>query len=271
MRIYIENGKEIDQLVPEEEAKQGDIVIYEVLRIIDRVPLFTDDHFSRYLNSCALMNVNSLISEADFLGQLSCLIERNELTGGNVKVELLTRSSGEQRLRMFIIPHQYPSESDYVNGVRVGLLEAVRQNPRVKVVQSLVRTRANQAIADNNWYEVLLIDESGEITEGSRSNVFFVRNGLFYTAPACKVLAGVTRKKIKECISALGFQCLEEAIATEDLPTIDAAFISGTSPKILPIASIAGQPLQVEDRRLRLLMKEFDVLISDYIEKRKKP
>lgn len=271
MRIYIENGKEMCQPLQEEELNKGDLVIYEVLRIIDRVPLFAEDHFSRYLNSCNLMKVDPFISESDFLGRLHRLIVRNELNYGNVKVELLTTCTGEQRLRMYVIPHQYPSLANYGNGVHVGLLEAVRENPQVKVVQSAVRERANKAIAKNNWYEVLLVDESGDITEGSRSNVFFVRNGLFYTAPAIKVLAGVTRKKILECISSLGFQCVEKEVAKEELSTFDAAFISGTSPKILPIASIDGRPFQVDDRHLRLLMTKFDDLISDYIKKWKTP
>ncbi len=48
----------------------------------------------------------------------------------------------------------------------------------------------NKIIQEQGVAEVLLIDGDNCITEGSRSNVFFIRDNVFYTAPLPHVLAG---------------------------------------------------------------------------------
>ena len=59
----------------------------------------------------------------------------------------------------------------------------------------MIRERPVRLISDNKLYEVLLVDRNGRITEGSRSNVFFVKGNKFYTGPSAMVLVGITRKK----------------------------------------------------------------------------
>ena len=50
--------------------------------------------------------------------------------------------------------------------------------------------------SDKMLYEVLLVNRDGVITEGSRSNVFFIKSGEVYTPPTDAVLPGVTRTMI---------------------------------------------------------------------------
>jgi branched-chain amino acid aminotransferase len=105
---------------------------------------------------------------------------------------------------------------------------------------------------------VLLVDRNGQITEGSRSNVFFIKDGEVFTAPADKVLLGVTRSKIIEIIKGMGVRLHEEAVSAGDIGSFDAAFISGTSPKVLPIASTGSTEFDVNDPILRKVMEKYD-------------
>ncbi|HCW74274.1 MAG TPA: aminotransferase class IV, partial [Clostridiaceae bacterium] len=59
-----------------------------------------------------------------------------------------------------------------------------------------------------------------------------------YTPPLKDVLGGVTRKRVLSIAKELGMEVRETPMKLENLKNVDAAFISGTSPKILPISDI---------------------------------
>jgi len=266
--FYLENGKE--KRFPFETFNEKiKLQVYEILRVIDGVPLFVEDHYLRFLSSCTKLNLSDTISTEQFSMQIVHLIHLNRVENGNLKIEVLVGESGGQTIRMYCIPSKYPSVDQYSSGVPVGLLHAVRSNPQIKVAHLPVRELADRVIRENNWYEALLVDREGFITEGSRSNVFFLRDDVFYTAPAEKVLIGITRLKIMECIRNFGKECREVEIRTAELNAFDAAFLSGTSPKILPVSSVEEIPYNVNHPILRQLMQKFDAFIGDYICQRK--
>ena len=96
----------------------------------------------------------------------------------------------------FFIPHKYPDKKWYETGVPCGILMAERDNPKAKVFQTSVRRKADEMIENQGLFEVLLVDRGGRITEGSRSNVFFVKNDRLFTPKGGDVLSGITRRKI---------------------------------------------------------------------------
>jgi branched-chain amino acid aminotransferase len=57
----------------------------------------------------------------------------------------------------------------------------------------------------------------------------------------------------------------EREIGFDELQYFDAAFITGTSPKILPIQQIDGFSFNPENQIVRLLMKSYDDLIDKYL------
>ena len=57
-------------------------------------------------------------------------------------------------------------------------------------------------------------------------------------------------------------KAMVKAIQASDIASFDAAFISGTSPKVLPIASIDGNTYDVNEPLLRNIMKWYDEVIN---------
>ena len=155
-------------------------------------------------------------------------------------------------------PTHYPSPKQYAEGVRTGLFEGERKNPNIKMMDQALRDATNAAIRERSLYEVILVDRNGQITEGSRSNVFFIKDGEVYTSPLHQVLPGITRGKIIEILNGKGITVHEEPIAASDIASFDAAFISGTSPKVLPIAQMEDASYDVNDPLLRDLMNWYD-------------
>ena len=240
-------------------AAENEGGVYEVVRIIDGIPLFLEEHLDRFFRSAGLAGINITFSAKQLTGFVSSLIEANKVNEGNILLSV------KITLKIFFIQHSYPDEKMYREGVNCGLLHAERINPNAKVFQTKVRARANNLIQKQGFYEVLLVDRSGLITEGSRSNVFFIRENSLITPPSGQVLLGITRQKTIRCAEILGLNWEEKEIELTELADFDAAFITGTSPKILPVSQIAELSFSVSNGILRELITQFDLLIEEYL------
>lgn len=233
--------------------------IYEVLRVVKGIPLFLNDHLERFFHSAQLAGKVIPYTENQIKEFLGNLILKNEKPEGNVLI------SSKVNLKAFFIPHNYPTNEMYSEGVYCGILKAERDNPNAKVFQTTVRQSADKLLAEMGFYEVLLIDNLGKITEGSRSNVFFVSGNELLTAPPDKVLLGITRQKTIQLATNLGIQVHESEIDLNELKNYSSAFITGTSPKILPIKKIGQFNFNPQHEIVRLLMKSYNEMIEDYL------
>lgn len=242
--------------------------VYEVIRVIDGVALFLEDHFDRLVSSVQIGGLHLDMELSKFRQNIADLVRLNQIRNGNIKFVISEGETGNQWSFSFI-SHSYPNSTDYLSGVPVGLLFAERENPTAKIIQNAVRERANRMIADKDLYEVLLVDRNERITEGSRSNVFFVKGNRFYTAPDSMVLAGVTRKKVMECLADLEYTIIEKAILASEIGTFDAAFLTGTSPKVLPVNRIDEISFQVNSIFIERLMDRYNLMIERYLSQNK--
>jgi branched-chain amino acid aminotransferase len=233
--------------------------VYEVIRVAEGVPLFLEEHLERFFNSARLSATLIRFSGEEIAGLLTQLIRQNNVAEGNIL--LLCKKN----LKAFFIKHKYPDEHWYDSGVPCGILKAERQNPNAKVFQTSVRQMADDLMQRDGWYEVLLVDNHENITEGSRSNVFFVSGENLLTPPGYEVLLGITRQRTIQLAKAAGIPVTEEDIALKNLPAMQAAFITGTSPKILPLSQIGTCSFDPMNPVVQELRKAYDKLVDDYI------
>lgn len=254
--VFDDEIKPVSQFVPAEN--EGGI--YEVLSVINGVPLFLEDHMQRFFHSAQLAGKTIRYTEPQIRSFLNELIEQNHIAEGNVLL------SCKIHLKAFFILHKYPIPEMYRVGVNCGILKAERDNPNAKVFQTTVRQQADKLLAENSFFEVLLVDHNGFVTEGSRSNVFFVAGDKIFTAPGSQVLPGITRQKAFEMARMLQIEVIEKQIHFSEIQQFDAAFITGTSPKILPIRQIDEMHFDPENPIIIRLMKTYDNIISAYVQ-----
>ncbi|MBS5823933.1 MAG: aminotransferase class IV [Clostridium argentinense] len=260
-KYFIYNGKikeaeEYDSIKP-----TGSKLLYEVIRIIDGKPLFLKEHIERLENSIELTHEEIVINKEGFSKDILELIEVNKNYEGNVKVIL-----DKEDIYIFFINHSYPTEDMYNNGVKTILYFGERENPNAKVINNKFREKVNSEIKANDAYEAILVDRNGYITEGSRSNIFMVKDEVVLTAPLKDVLPGITRMKIIEACKSLKLKVEEKPISYTEISTLDGLFISGTSPKVLPINSVGDIVIKSqEDNTTKKIMNKFNEIIADDI------
>jgi len=238
--------------------------VYEVIRLIQGIPLFLEEHLERMEASLNLLQLNFRQSRESVRNQILTLAKKNRIQEGNVKI--LINDGPVKECFLYFIPHHYPEESYYRKGIRTMTMDIERKNPNAKVIDADYKNKVTRFIKDNGIYEALIVNSEGEVTEGSKSNVFFIEQNRLITPPLKDVLGGVTRKRILAIAGELGIESAETAVTVEELRNIQGAFISGTSPKILPIASINDQILASMDHPvISTLIRAYDEKIEAYI------
>lgn len=236
--------------------------IYEVIRIFKGHPIFLQDNLLRLANSIKKSDIRLDVQSLKIRDKLDKLIALEHIEEGNIRY-VLHLNNGQTDEYIYQIPHSYPTTSDYQEGVDTISYHVVRQNPEVKYHNAELRTLANRLMHEHWVYEILLVDDDQCITEGSRSNVFFIKGDVIYTAPTNYVLPGTSRKRILEICKHQNTKIMEERVECNTISDFDAIFLTGTSPLILPVRKIDGIAFDVNNRLLRTLMKHYFTLIEN--------
>ncbi len=233
--------------------------VYEVIRIIGGVPLFWKDHLSRFFESLVKTQRRYAFGSETIMNCIKKLIKINQINNGNIQFLI----SGDTRsFFAFEIKSCYPTKNDYLKGVRSGIYSAERSNPTAKVIKQDLRRSVNQIIDKKGWYEALLVDNNGFITEGSKSNAFFIEDDTVFTSPTECVLPGITRKYVIEACEKENIKIQELQLCVNKLAMINAAFITGTSPKVLPVCSIDKWDYDVNNPILQRIMRRYNEILE---------
>jgi len=243
--------------------------IYEVIRVMDSVALFLEDHVERMRESAKIVGYEIKRSNQEIKDDIYKLIEENKIVDLNIKL-LVVDIDSEEVFVTYFIESFYPPKSYYEKGIHTILLKHERPNPNAKVLLTDFKEDVKRRLDEEKAFEALLVDSKNSISEGSRSNMFFVRDNKVYTAAAGDVLMGITRKYIMKACRDNDIEVIEENYKLDNLPSLEGAFMSGTSVDVLPIASIDS--LKINSMNNTIVRKLYDGYlnyVNEYIEANK--
>lgn len=87
--------------------------------------------------------------------------------------------------------------------------------------------------------EAILLNDRGNVAEGSGENIFLVCNGVLTTNDASSdILEGITRASVLEIARELGIPTAVRVLTRADLASCDEAFFTGTAAEVVPIVRI---------------------------------
>ena len=108
----------------------------------------------------------------------------------------------------------------------------------IKSISLLGNIMTNEAAMESGNDEAALV-RNGILTEGSHTNIFFVRDGTVITHPADEhILNGITRKIVLQLCGELGIPVMERPLREEEIPDMDEAFFTGTTTQIASISQL---------------------------------
>ncbi len=261
---FLLNGIKINANNYDPNLLKSGISIYEVMRCINGKELFLDEHLERLENSSKKLKFDIWHRKSEIVEAINTLKEINDVRNGNIEIIFHQSERGKHFICLFI-EDRYPSVEMYQNGVESSLFEAERFNPTAKRINIHLREKTIKNINENDVFEIVLVDRNAHITEGSRSNLFFVKDDELYTADATTVLPGIMRQKILDICETNNIKVHETRIPVNDIESFDAAFFTGTSPKAIAISNIGDLKFDVQNNLMNKVIGIFDDLIEDYL------
>jgi branched-chain amino acid aminotransferase len=211
--------------------------IYEVIRMVKGSPVFFDDHMERLSTSARLQRKKMLADASILKKDIINLTKSDRKKEVNLKIVFNYKKDSNNYVVYFIGPI-YPSEEQYRKGVKGILFYAERKDPGSKVINHKLRSSIFHKLILDGAYEALLVNNNGQITEGSRSNIFFLRNNVLVTAPDDLILNGITRKHILGICRENNILVRLAYVRAERITDYEAVFMTGTSPMVLPFSCI---------------------------------
>ncbi len=201
-------------------------------------------------------------------------IIRLTLTRGEGILGNLWQAGTTPTLSVYVRSYSGPPDGWYQNGVPVSLIpnSAIKLGnlkEQIKSANYLSHILARKQAEDLNSVDGIMINEQGEVCDGTISNIFLVKEGILST-PAVNsyVLAGVTRQVVLKLAAQTGIPCKERLIIADDVLRGDELFLTNTGWEILPVTHVdgktvgSGQPGPLTQALRRKFRKSVDAEIG---------
>jgi branched-chain amino acid aminotransferase len=229
--------------------------IYETLRTYRRRPFLYDRHLRRLRNSASMIALTIPFTDEQLSVQIQETTTATSLGGEEAYIRVLvTRGVGEltydltatptPSVVIIVKPLQPPPTAWYERGVRVALVDVVRNhpasvNPMIKSNNLLNQALAGQEAYRRGGFEGIMRNYRGELTECTTANLFIVTGGAALTPPlASGLLPGITREFLFEVGRDLGIDVRDEVLRDADLFGADEAFLTSTTREVVPIVTV---------------------------------
>jgi branched-chain amino acid aminotransferase len=117
--------------------------------------------------------------------------------------------------------------------------------PQIKGTGSYLNSSmAKMEANDHGYAEAILLNEAGNVCEGTGENIFVVRDEVIMTPPVSDgILEGITRDTIIALAQDLDFDVVECSLTRADLYTADEVFFTGSAAEVVPVGSIDHRPI----------------------------
>jgi branched-chain amino acid aminotransferase len=229
--------------------------IYETLRTYNGRPFLYDRHMRRLRSSASMIALDIPFTDEEFASQIRETTAATSLDGAEAYIRVLvTRGVGEltydikatptPSVVIIVKPLVEPSAETYERGVRVALVDIVRNhpasvNPMIKSNNLLNQALAGQEAIRRGAFEGVMRNYRGELTECTTANLFVVKDGVALTPPLeSGLLPGITREFLFEVGRDVGVPVREQVLRDGDLFGADEAFLTSTTREAVPIVEV---------------------------------
>lgn len=218
-----------------------------------------DEHLQRLFSSAEAYGIQIPYSKGELKDAVCETIRTNEFTScyvrpicyhGSASLAVHPRNCPVEVVILAWPWGAYLGEDNVERGVRVTVASWTKFHSRMLPTTAkgcggyLNSMLGAREAAAGGYDEALLLDESGNIAEGSGENLFLVRDGRLLTNDErSSILLGITRDSVIEIARDLGYEVEIGTLTLEDLRSADEAFFTGTAVEVTPIRELDGESI----------------------------
>lgn len=223
------------------EAQNYGYGVFETIRFQNKQVQNLEKHHIRLKTSAHALDIFFEKSKLDFEKTLLKAIEDSGQESGVIRYQLdKTGPSSKENLQ--VGENRY-KKSMYLRGFGLCVSE-VRQSStallaRHKTVNYLENLLVMKKAKKQGYDEALYLNEKNYITEGTYTNIFFVKGSVLYTPSlACGLLPGTMRAQVIELAQRKNITCIEGEFTAQDIENAEAVFITNALMGIMPVREI---------------------------------
>lgn len=225
------NGKPVDTNLPLRALFFGE-GLFESFRYRLRIPLHIDKHYSRMERGAGILGI-PFIERGRFLDVIDQSVKEAGIEDAYVKVCLLSKgglnyyehaSDGD----IAVIVKEYEPRERAIKTC-ISKIRRSSESPihRFKSLNYLENILARRESITGGCDESILLNERGEVAEGSASNIFWVKGNTLYTPSIeCGILPGTTRELLLSSAGQLGLEAKEGFYSPESLSGSSCVFLT---------------------------------------------
>lgn len=246
--MVLVNGLECRQLNVFDRGVQYGDGIFETVAVKNGIPLFLRQHLGRLVLGCQSLRIRFEDKDLSIVkAEIDELIDAD--TDGIVKI-IITRGIGGrgykpdkeiQPSRIICFQNNLPSYPDLERqGVAVILcrtrLGINRALAGIKHLNRLEQILASQEWDDENIHEGLMQDQEGFVVEGTKTNLFSVKNGALLTPKVDRCgVAGIVRSLIIQLATEHKLPFHETRLTVDAVSHADELFLTNSIVGVWPI------------------------------------
>jgi branched-chain amino acid aminotransferase len=215
------------------------------------------EHMERFERSARMILMDLGYSVSDMVDAVKETVQVNGLDSCYVR-PIAFRGYGVMGLDFAPAPVQvvvaawpwgtYLGEDALRDGVDVGVSSwrsrgANSHPPSIKATANYLNSSLARVEANAHGYaEAILLNEQGNVCEGTGENIFCIRGGVLYTPPVSDgILEGITRDSLTRIARDKGYEVVEKSLVRTDLYQADELFMCGSAAEVVPIRSVDGR------------------------------
>jgi branched-chain amino acid aminotransferase len=231
--------------------------VFEGIREYQGVVFKLKEHIDRLYESANYIRLDIPIRKEEMTDAVLQTLRKNNLRDAYIRL-LVTRGVGDLGLNptickkpsiVVITEPAAPSQDPRTNAIgKTTVISSIRRDPvdatshEVKSLNYMNSILARWEAIEAGVDEAIMLDTRGFVSEATAENVFIVRKGQVATPSTnSAILHGVTRQKVIEIASALGFPVSEREITPFELINTDEVFLTGTLAEIVPVIKVNGR------------------------------
>ncbi len=223
--------------------------VFTTITTFNGIPLFLDDHVGRLFESAGIIGIPVRWSREDVKEWTKNTYNINRPEIGEARIRInISRGAGPDiniegnekcvpSLSIIVSPLPNHSAKSYNDGIEMVTVNLERVFPKAKNFNFLPSIIALKEAKSKGFYDALLVDRDGYVTEATTGNLFFFKNNTLYTTSS-RILEGVTMRHIVTTARKSGIRVIKKMFSLGELITADEAFLSGTTKIILPVKSV---------------------------------
>jgi len=217
-----------------------------------------DTHLERFFQSAAVYDLTIPYAQQQLAEATLDVVRVNKLENAYLRpiafFDASTLSVWTKECPVSVAIAGFPSGAYLAGGLDAGVrvtVSSIRKFPSNAMPatgkacgQYINSVRAVQDAQRRGFDEAILLNQRGEVSEGSGENVFVVKNGTVMTNDAeADILMGVTRATILELARDLSIPTRVQNLTVHDLMIADEVFFSGTAVEVTPVRELDGKTI----------------------------